>query len=51
LEQWLTDHLRGAQADWTHDGRACSAELVLRIAPTTLQVSLEPQFEHQYRTI
>jgi aminoglycoside phosphotransferase (APT) family kinase protein len=74
LEQWLTDHLRGAarvavsdlnrpqtaggsnetllaQADWTQDDRACGAELVLRIAPTTLQVFLDPQFEHQYRTI
>jgi aminoglycoside phosphotransferase (APT) family kinase protein len=39
------------RANWTHDGRALTAELVVRIAPTMLQVFLDPQFEQQYRTI
>jgi aminoglycoside phosphotransferase (APT) family kinase protein len=39
------------RANWTQDGRARTVELVVRIAPTTLQVFLDPQFEQQYRTI
>jgi aminoglycoside phosphotransferase (APT) family kinase protein len=40
-----------ATVRWTTRGQAQSAEIVLRIAPTMLQVFFDPQFEQQYRTL
>jgi aminoglycoside phosphotransferase (APT) family kinase protein len=38
-------------AEWTAGGESQSAKVVLRIAPTMLQIFLDPGFERQYRTL